>query len=195
MPRRTAVHSSLLLVSSSSVPHSSSAERLFLSDSALIVLLSIALPIVIICLFFLSFYCCYHRGTKASPSSTFTRGKQQTSHLSSPLHSIHSRTTHQAVLSSSSSSSNTRQPLLTSTDSNILCELSPEKIRFLQEIGQGTAERVRESEMCSPVRCLGEFGRVYLGEFTDSDERCLVKTLQTEKATEEYLREIESNHC
>lgn len=210
MPRRTAVHSVLrqeertdasssLVSSAAAVTNSSTTERLFFSDPALIVLLSIALPIVIICLFLLFFYCCCHHRTKGSHSSTFTRAKEA-SHLSSPLHS-----THQAILSSSSSSTNTRvtnvsvrQTLLNKTSShlskemNILCEISAEKIRFLQEIGEGIVQSM--TSMKSLCSSSGEFGRIYLGEFIDTNERCVVKTLQTESGTEDYLQEIESRH-
>jgi hypothetical protein len=42
----------------------------------------------------------------------------------------------------------------------------------------------------------GEYGRIYKGELIDNSNKCIIKTLQTENATqqnrEEYSREIES---
>jgi serine/threonine protein kinase len=65
--------------------------------------------------------------------------------------------------------------ILLSNENHVQYENIGDNVRFLQEIGQG------------------EFGRIYLGEFIDSKKKCLIKTLETDQTTDEYLREIESN--
>ncbi|CAF1225963.1 unnamed protein product [Adineta ricciae] len=176
------------------------------SISLLIVLLSILIPVGVIC-FLLIFmcWCCRHRNNKShlsSCSSTSTPIKKS-SHIvntvtSSPFRSSivpnHLKQNSRQLLPSSSSSSNTnftntylRQSLLKnevkrplmylSSPGNALAEIPFTNIRFLQELGEG------------------EFGRIYKGELVDSSTKCIVKTLQTEHATpqnrEEYAREIE----
>lgn len=38
---------------------------------------------------------------------------------------------------------------------------------------------------------LGEFGRIYIGELNDQSTKCIIKTIENEKAQQDYLREIE----
>ncbi|CAF3544593.1 unnamed protein product [Adineta steineri] len=176
------------------------------STSLLIVLLSILIPVALICFLMLFFcWCCHQRNNNShlsSCSSTSTPIKK-TSHLvntvtSSPFRS--SITTHNIkqnqhhIIPSSSSSTNTnftntylRQTLLKNETKRpiihlplpgpSLSEISFTNIRFLQEIGDG------------------EYGKIYKGELIDNANKCLIKTLQIDYATqqnrEEYAREIE----
>ena len=177
------------------------------SNSLFIVLLSILVPVAVICILLLLFcWCCHQRNNNShlsSCSSTSTPIKK-TSHLvntvtSSPFRSsIISKNIskpNQRPIHSSSSSTNTnftntylRQSLLKSdikrpliqlpSPGSLLQEIPATNIRFLQELGEG------------------EYGRIYKGELIDNSNKCIIKTLQIESATqqnrEEYAREIES---
>jgi hypothetical protein len=155
-------------------PNTSSTSRSIIhqhpsSTSFLIVLLSILIPLAIICFLMLIFcWCCHQRNNNShlsSCSSTSTPIKK-TSHLvntitSSPFHSSITATNNNKQnprhIHSSSSSSNTnftntylRQTLLKSDvkrtnnhlplPGNSLCEISFTNIRFLQELGEGKHE-------------------------------------------------------
>ena len=114
------------------------------------------------------------------------------------------------IHSSSSSSTNTylRQTLLKSeikhlnnhlaSPENLLGDISYTNIRFLQELGEGKIKK--KKIICWLINwenfISGDYGRIYKGELIDSSNKCIIKTLQTEYATqqnrEEYSREIES---
>jgi hypothetical protein len=118
----------------------------------------------------------------------------------------------QRHIHSSSSSTNTnftntylRQTLLKSdlkrplihlpSPGNSLGEIPFTNIRFLQELGEGK-NKPSSSRFISYYFISGEYGRIYKGELIDSSNKCIIKTLQIEHATqqnrEEYAREIES---
>ncbi|CAF1550284.1 unnamed protein product [Adineta ricciae] len=184
--------------------NSSIIRNLLLSESPIIVFLTVFLPAIFIGLLLLIFYyrCCHkqsHDSHSSSYSTTITPIKK-TCHLLNPIPSsvFHSSINiipnhHHNITSSSSSSTNTnltnlhyrqallkpdshtRQTRLPSGD-NSLCEISPANIRFVQEIGEG------------------EFGQIFIGEFVNSTDKCIIKTLQNESIKQDYLREIEIFH-
>ena len=100
-------------------------------NSLPVILLSICLPVGLICLFALILLCCYRNEN--------TR-KTQSNLLLSPFHS----TVHQNIISSSSSSTNTNFTNLNHRQMGLsghaLCEIPFTNIRFLQEIGEGNSE-------------------------------------------------------
>ena len=107
-------------------------QRLVSSWNSLpVILLSICLPVGLICLFVLILLCCYRdENTRKTPSN----------HLLSPFHS----TVHQNIISSSSSSTNTNFTNMNHRQMGLgghsLCEIPFANIRFLQEIGEGKNE-------------------------------------------------------
>ncbi|CAF0948572.1 unnamed protein product [Rotaria sordida] len=177
------------------------------SSISLMFLLCILIPLIIIfvLMLFLCWYC--HHGNNNSHLSTCSSTStpiKKSSHLintvtSSPFRTSITTNSHKQnsrhIPPSSSSSTNTnftntylRQTLLKtelkqpnihhhSLTENSLCEISFTNIRFLQELGEG------------------DYGRIYKGELIDSSNKCIIKTLQAEYATqqnrEEYAREIE----
>ena len=194
-----------LLVSSapstSSVNPSSISDYLFSSDSFPIVFLSICLPIAVISLFLFFFFCYYRRRATMNQSLRSNRIK------STPLHSVNNRSLHQPILPSSSSSTRTnltnlplRQTLLTKDyaalpwESGSFGEVNADNVRFLKEFGEGSATvSVIAADLPHGFFCsVGDYGRIFFGEFIDSKRKCLIKTLETEKGADEYLREIES---
>ncbi|UJR15936.1 hypothetical protein I4U23_002856 [Adineta vaga] len=183
--------------------NSSIIRNLLLSESPMIVFLTVFLPIIVIGLFFLLLYyrCCHRRNSNihSSSYSTSLTPIKKSCHLLNPIpssifhSSINIIPNHNNITTSSSSSTNTnltnlhyRQTLLKpdvqpqqtyrSSGNNSLCEISSNNIQFLQEIGEG------------------EFGQIFIGEFVNSTDKCIIKTLQNENVKQDYLREIEIFH-
>ncbi|CAF2677173.1 unnamed protein product [Rotaria sp. Silwood2] len=174
------------------------------SISLVIVLLSIFIPLVLIFLLMLLLcWCCHHRNNNSHLSTCSSTPIKKSSHLintvtSSPFRAsittnIHKQNSRHIPSSSSSTNTNftntyLRQTLLKaeakhpnihhhSLSENSLCEIPFTNIRFLQELGEG------------------DYGRIYKGELIDNSNKCIIKTLQVEYATQqnrdEYSREIE----
>ncbi|CAF3313997.1 unnamed protein product [Rotaria socialis] len=176
------------------------------STSHILTILCVITAPVAVCLIMVIICWCYHRKNNnnshlSTCSSTSTPIKKST-HLintvtSSPFRpsiTTNINKPNPRYIPSSSSSSNTyftnthlRQTLLKSEikhpnfqnplSESSLAEIPFTNIRILQELGEG------------------DFGRIYKGEFVDSSQKCIIKTLQTEFASpqnrEEYSREIE----
>jgi len=170
-----------LVSSSTNIP--SILQRLLSSmNPLLIVLISICLPVVLICLFVLIVFCCCRNENTRKTSSHV---------LLSPFHS----TIHQNIVSSSSSSTNTNyRQIGLQTESkylgHLLSEIPFANIRFLQEIGEGKNEM--DFSIDNFFFFSGEFGRIYIGELMDCTTKCLIKTFENEKMKQDYSREIES---
>ncbi|CAF3481051.1 unnamed protein product [Rotaria sp. Silwood1] len=176
------------------------------SASLMMVLASIFIPLFLVSLLMVFLcWCCHYRNNNShlSTCSSTSTPIKKSSHLintvtSSPFRSSITTNMHKPNprhIPSSSSSTNTnftntylRQTLLKteskhpnihhhSLTENSLCEIPFTNIRFLQELGEG------------------DYGRIYKGELIDSSNKCIIKTLQAEYATqqnrEEYSREIE----
>ncbi|CAF0989754.1 unnamed protein product [Rotaria magnacalcarata] len=155
---------------------------------------------ILLCLLLLLSYCYYYNRNqhknRLSPFSSKLSPRKQSSPLvnpiqSSPYHTpINIRQNNQLVNSSSSASAHTNlsclnhrqtlhksesnyQQIYFSSVNNVQHEIPFTNIRFLEEIGEG------------------EFGRIFIGEVIDSENKCIIKTLQNENVEKEYFREIE----
>ncbi|CAF0819812.1 unnamed protein product [Rotaria sordida] len=163
-----------------------------------ILFLKIIITVALICILILFFYCCYRNRKKKnhlSSSSIVSTPRIKPSCLvnpipSSPIIIKQNHYHHQHIKSSSSPITNIKLPSLHHRQTllqpesnyqetylplsgNTIYEIPMTNIRFLQEIGQG------------------EFGRIYIGELIESNNKCIIKTLENEHNKQDYLREIE----
>ncbi|CAM4946838.1 unnamed protein product [Rotaria socialis] len=177
------------------VENSSASSYFPLSSSCKIFIFSI-----LFCLLLLLSYCYYynrsqHKNRLSSCSPKLSPRKQSSRSLtptqSSPYQTpINIRQNNQLTNSSASASMHTNlsflnhrqtlhkaesnyQQIYFSAVNNAQREIPFTNIRFLEEIGEG------------------EFGRIFIGEIIDSENKCIIKTLQNENVKKEYLREIE----